>query len=112
MNQLNHLQPAQWESWQRKANDPEWYDHRYHRNDKQDQACVALTRELQESFKQNAKLRRDRDALLYSCRELLASHCCDTGEADYRVEWFNATETVCDICRPARQAIQQAESED
>jgi hypothetical protein len=35
-------------------------------------------------------------------RMLLETHCCDTGEVDYRPEWLDENTTVCDACRPAR----------
>ncbi len=42
----NHLQPAQYESWLRKINDPDWYEHRY--RDSMDRAMVSAIRELVE----------------------------------------------------------------
>ena len=41
-----HLQPAQYDSWVRKANDPDWFGHRY--RDSMDRAMVSAIRELME----------------------------------------------------------------
>jgi len=45
LHPLKFLQPSQWESWLRKASDPDWYEHRY--RDAKDSALVAFTRELE-----------------------------------------------------------------
>lgn len=57
-----------------------------------------------------AKLERTTAALLGALKLLLETHCCDTGEADYKNEWEGDT-VVCPDCSPARAAIAEAESQ-
>jgi len=46
--QLRYLQPAQYESWLRKATDPDWVDHRY--RTAQDRAMVSAILELRDAI--------------------------------------------------------------
>lgn len=45
---LKYLQPAQYASWLRKVDDPDWYEHRY--RDAKDRAMVSAIRELREAL--------------------------------------------------------------
>lgn len=51
---LKHLQPAQYESWLRKVDDPDWYGHRY--RDQKDHAMASAIRELRDALSQRNEL--------------------------------------------------------
>lgn len=51
---LKHLQPAQYESWLRKVDDPDWYEHRY--RDQKDHAMASAMRELRDALSQRNEL--------------------------------------------------------
>ena len=46
MIELKYLQPSQYESWLRKADDPEFTEHRY--RDAKDRALISFARELRD----------------------------------------------------------------
>lgn len=48
--------------------------------------------------------------LLAALKGLLDTHCCDTGEPDYKNEW-DGDHTVCEVCKPAWKVLQQKEGE-
>ena len=51
---LKFLQPAQYDSWLRKVDDPDWCEHRY--RDSKDSAMVSAIRELRAALSQRAEL--------------------------------------------------------
>ena len=54
MPNLKYLQPAQYESWLRKVDDPEWVEHRY--RTPVDNAMANAIRELRDAFKRIEEL--------------------------------------------------------
>ena len=67
---LRYLQPAQWESWLRKAHDPDWYEHRY--RDAKDHALASFTRELEQTFDSLDTAVAQRDLLQGQVERLVA----------------------------------------
>lgn len=57
--ELKYLQPAQYESWLRKVDDPDWYEHRY--RDSKDRAMVSAIRELRAALSELSELRNASD---------------------------------------------------
>ena len=51
---LKYLQPAQYDSWLRKVDDPDWYEHRY--RDQKDSAMASAIRELRDVLAQRKEL--------------------------------------------------------
>lgn len=58
----------------------------------------------------NARLFCASKDLLKALQAVLETHCCDTGEVDYRCEWMDEAQTitVCPVCKPAYAAIAKA----
>ena len=54
---LKYLQPSQYESWLRKADDPDWTEHRY--RDSKDRALVSFARELRDCLATLDKAQED-----------------------------------------------------
>lgn len=51
---LKYLQPAQYDSWLKKVDDPDWYEDRY--RDASDRAMTSAIRELRDVLSQRAEL--------------------------------------------------------
>ena len=92
MIELKYLQPSQYESWLRKADDPDWYEHRY--RDAKDRALVSFARELRDCIATLDRALAHRQMLLDQVRseptttgkygsdhpvDALAQPLCDTG---------------------------------
>jgi hypothetical protein len=43
--------------------------------------------------------------LVGAATALLETHCCDSGEADYKPRWLDDKTTVCDDCEPLRKLL-------
>lgn len=107
---LKYLQPAQYESWLRKVDDPEWVNHRY--RDAKDNAMASAIRELRDARAQSTASEPPAKRVL-TVEASVEVKCDWRGHSLYNHQWHDTVDGYqrCANCKLVREKPLPAEQQ-